>query len=159
MLSKISYRLSENQNRCIFLKRNPPQLVAATVSLLSDWVHFVRKWLSSECAENKSMPYASQRPSRWTSRRTAKRSVTSTAVISGNQVCAVGWQRLYVAFSARLPRATRRSGCMIARRRTNLARKISSRAHFVWPCVRCARARCAREHYYKGKFVFFWRTK
>ena len=51
-------------------------------------------------------------------------------------------QRLYEAFSAHVPRAC--PGRTIARRRTNLDRKVRSRAHFPRLRVRSARARAVR---------------
>ena len=90
----------------------------------------------NQCRTNSGGPS----PFRWASRRTAKR---STAALSSNQVCAAGWHSVCTKRSRRaFPRA--RSGRTIARRRTNLTRQVSSRAHFAWLRVRGARARAVR---------------
>ena len=83
--------------------------------------------MTNQCRTGPAAPS----PPRGTSHRTVKR---STADLSSNQVCTAGWHSTCTKRSRRaFPRV--RSRRTIACRRTNLARKVLSRAHFAWPRV------------------------
>ena len=93
--------------------------------------------MTNQCRTSSGAPS----PSRATSRRTVMH-MRSTVALSSTEVCTAGWHNICTKRSRRaFPRA--RSGRAIARRRANLARKVSSRVHFAWLRVG-ARARAAR---------------
>ena len=100
-------------------------------------------WPLGSMSDDESMPDEFWRPEPF-SRGLSSHRKQSTAALSSNQVRAAGWHSVCTERSRRaFPRA--RSGRTIARRRMNLARKDSSRAHFAWLRVRGARARAVRE--------------
>ena len=93
-------------------------------------------------SDDKSMPDEFRRPEPFSRGLSSHRTTIYCRSRAQATRCAlpVNWHSVCTRRSRRAsPRG--RSGRTIARRRTNLARKVSSRAHFVWLRVRCARAR------------------